>query len=155
MFLPPANEFCEGYVFTPACHSFSSQEGGLYPMGLLHPEGDLHLGGLNPGGWADPPPQSDTAGYSQRAGGTHPTGMRSFCKCNHIFEFWLCWQPNPSCNKQHLIDSTPFIYRMEFDKSTQFCSWNSDQNCTQNSASVTFLSVLNLVPCRYFQSDLF
>ena len=27
-------------------------------------------------GWADtPPPQSDTMGYSERAGGTHPTGM--------------------------------------------------------------------------------
>ena len=30
-------------------------------------------------GWADPPPQdtSDTTGYSQQAGGTHPTGMHS------------------------------------------------------------------------------
>ena len=41
----------------------------------------LHRGGLHPGrgsastgGWADRP-QSDTMGYGQRAGGTHPTGM--------------------------------------------------------------------------------
>ena len=25
MFLPPANEVCEGYVFTPVCQSFCSQ----------------------------------------------------------------------------------------------------------------------------------
>ena len=35
-------------------------------------------GGLHPGGWADPP--SDTMGYCQRAGGTHPTGMHPCCK---------------------------------------------------------------------------
>ena len=29
-FLPPANEVCEGYVFTPVCQSFCSQE-GLHP----------------------------------------------------------------------------------------------------------------------------
>ena len=28
LFLPPANEVCEGYVFTPVCQSFCSQGGG-------------------------------------------------------------------------------------------------------------------------------
>ena len=27
--------------------------------------------------WADPPPPSDTMGYGQRAGGSHPNGMHS------------------------------------------------------------------------------
>ena len=26
------------------------------------------------------------------------------------------------------------VYRMEFNKTRWSCSWNSDQNCTQNSA---------------------
>ena len=30
-FLPPANEVCEGYVFTPVCQSFCSQLGGSNP----------------------------------------------------------------------------------------------------------------------------
>ena len=58
--------------------------GGLYPGDSastgrgLHPGKGLHPGrGLDPG-WAEPPPsQSDTMGYGQRAGGTHPTGMHS------------------------------------------------------------------------------
>ena len=47
VFLPPANEVCEGYVFTPVCQSICSQEGCLpqcmlgythpYPPGSRHP----------------------------------------------------------------------------------------------------------------------
>ena len=33
-FLPPANEVCEGYVLTPICQSFCSQEGGGIPACL-------------------------------------------------------------------------------------------------------------------------
>ena len=29
IYLPPANEVCEGYVFTPVCQSFCSQGGGV------------------------------------------------------------------------------------------------------------------------------
>ena len=29
---------------------------------------------------------------------------------------------------------TLIVYRMEFDKTRWSCPWNSDQNCTQNSA---------------------
>ena len=56
-------------------------QGGLHPgAGGRHP-GGLHSGGLgrsphslHPWGLGRPPSR-DTAGYSQRAGGTHPTGM--------------------------------------------------------------------------------
>ena len=33
-FLPPANEVCEGYVFTPVCQTFCSQ-GGCLPQCIL------------------------------------------------------------------------------------------------------------------------
>ena len=48
-YLPPANEVCEGYVFTGVCLStgFSvwgvSIQGGLHPGGL-HPGGSLSMG---------------------------------------------------------------------------------------------------------------
>ena len=90
-FLPPANEVCEGYVFL-----FTEVGGGADASGGLHPGGsafmgsasrgsayrvgvhlgDLHLAVCIQGGLADPTP-SDTMGYGQQAGGTHPTGMRS------------------------------------------------------------------------------
>ena len=70
--LPPANNVCEGYVFTRVCHS-------------VHGGGDIWLSA-----WWDTPPGADTpsqeqtppgvvhAGrYGQQAGGTHPTGMHS------------------------------------------------------------------------------
>ena len=83
----------QGYVFTPVCQSFCSQGGGLHPegsayRGVQHPagiciQGGLHPGGLHrgggdlhPGGGVGQTP-SDTTGYGQRAGGTHPTGMHS------------------------------------------------------------------------------
>ena len=56
--LPPANEVCKGYVFTPDWHSVR-RRGSAYR------------------GSRPPPPQSDAMGYGQRAGGTHPTGMHS------------------------------------------------------------------------------
>ena len=57
LFLPPANEVCEGYVFTCVCQSFCSQRGCLVKT---------------------PPPPTATA-----AGGTHPTGMNSCWQCEH------------------------------------------------------------------------
>ena len=54
----------------------SASIGGLHPGGGLHPEGGLHPGG----GLGRPPePPSDTTGNGQRVGGTHPTGMHSYC----------------------------------------------------------------------------
>ena len=101
--LPPANEVCEGYVFTRVCHSV--HKAGSAPV---HAEMHTHP----PGPEADPPwdqrqtpwdqrqappssqvPEAGTpphrtrgrhppgtvrAGkYGQQAGGTHPTGMYS------------------------------------------------------------------------------
>ena len=57
----------QGNVFTSICHS-------------VHEGGGSASGGE---GWADPPPPSDTTGYGQRAGGTHPIGMHS-CNLNMI-----------------------------------------------------------------------
>ena len=52
----------QGNVFTPVYHS-------------VH-RGRSASGGVCMGGrWADP--TSNTMGYAQRAGGTHPTGMHS------------------------------------------------------------------------------
>ena len=44
-YLPPANEVCEGYVFTPVCQSFCSQGGeylGRYPPGTRYPSDQVH-----------------------------------------------------------------------------------------------------------------
>ena len=50
--------------------------GGSACSGVYIWGGGLHpgRGSASTGGWADRP-QSDTMGYGQRAGGTHPTGM--------------------------------------------------------------------------------
>ena len=47
-FLPPADEVCEGFVFTGVC---LSKEGGLHPGRSLYQGGGLH-----PGGGQTPPP---------------------------------------------------------------------------------------------------
>ena len=87
------------YFYT--CVSFCSQGGGICIQGGLHLECSASRGsasrgvrnkgvsasktgeseskggaGLHPRRWADPS-QSDTAGYGQRTGGTHLTGMHS------------------------------------------------------------------------------
>ena len=41
LFLPPANEICEVYVFTPVCHSVHG--GGGCIQGALHPSGEGEL----------------------------------------------------------------------------------------------------------------
>ena len=96
--LPPANEVCEGYVFTRVCLS----TGGVVSQHALqvsspHPGGKLRglaWGGISrptprgvsrstPRGvypsmhWGRRPPPTATA-----AGGTHPSGMHS---CHHSF----------------------------------------------------------------------
>ena len=66
-YLPPANEVCEGYVFTGVCLSTR--------VGVYAP---LHAG-INPLG-RHPPVQCMLA-YGQQAGSTHFTGMHSCCSC--------------------------------------------------------------------------
>ena len=92
MLLPPANEVCEGYVFTGV---LSVHRWGCLPFACW----DTPLLGRHPS-WADTPhrhppgrPPTDTPGqtppmlgYGQQAGGTHPTGMHS-CWCDVL---WNC-----------------------------------------------------------------
>ena len=76
IFLLPANEVCEGYVFTGICLSTGKAVAG--PEADT-PQADTPL----PNACWDTPP-ADTTGYGQQAGGTHPTGMHS---CS---PFFLC-----------------------------------------------------------------
>ena len=92
--LPPANEVCEGYVFTGVCASMrrvsASAPGfrgvsdtspgqtppGRHPLGRHPPWADTPPGRHPPLGRHPPgrhPPWAD----SQQAGSTHPTGMHS------------------------------------------------------------------------------
>ena len=69
--LPPANEVLGKVMFLHLCvilftGGSASREGGLHP-------GEVCI----QGGLVRPPSPSDTTGYGQRAGGTHPTGMHS------------------------------------------------------------------------------
>ena len=70
--LPPANEVCEGYIFTPVSHSVHKGRGWCLPQRML---------GYPPGPEADtPPPFAVHAGrYGQQEGGMHPTRMYT-CK---------------------------------------------------------------------------
>ena len=84
----------QGNIFTSMCHSFCQQGvgGSWFPSmhHRSHDQGDLYPGGLHPciqgglhpgrGLGRPPPPPSDTIGYGQQAGGTHPTGMHSCFK---------------------------------------------------------------------------
>ena len=69
IYLPPANEVCEGYVFTPVCQSFSSQGGeylGRYPPGRSpHP----------PGRYPPPPWQEHPLGRYTPLGQVQPPGQ--------------------------------------------------------------------------------
>ena len=53
----------------------------------------LHAG-IHP--WADTPPAQCKLGYSQQAGGMHPTGMHSCLGCCGLLKVCLHWQrPRP------------------------------------------------------------
>ena len=119
-FLPPANEVWGKVMFSLACvilftgeRSFASR-GSAFWRGL--PPGGSDSGGLPPGGsasrggWQTPlllkpcPRDSwDTKGYSQQAGGTHPTGMLSCL-------FTVCYKLSSNCNikslQEYRLDET-------------------------------------------------
>ena len=92
-FLPPANEVCEGYVFTPVCHSvhrravclsacWDTPPGSRHPLGADTPWSRHYPGADTPQSRhpprADIPPCAVHAGrYGQQAGGMHPTGMHT------------------------------------------------------------------------------
>ena len=69
--LPPANEVCEGYVFTPACQSFCSRGGVSRPT---HRE---RLRGLARGvSKPTPTPRGRLGGLAGGSSGPHPAGSR-------------------------------------------------------------------------------
>ena len=94
LLLLPANEVCEGYVFTGVCLST-----GVLPYCMLgytlqdqkqtpprqtppgtrsrHPQVDNPLGIHPLLGRQPPPPVQCMLGYDQQVGGTHPTGIQS------------------------------------------------------------------------------
>ena len=71
------------------CIQGGLHQSGLHSRGICIQEGVriqavcIGEGGLHPGG-SGQTPSSDTTGYSQRAGGTHPTGMYSCHICKYI-----------------------------------------------------------------------
>ena len=94
--LPPANEVCEGYVFTRVCQSFCSQGGRAWPGGVcgggMRSPGGVHAGGAcavcTPRGLII----RDT--FGQCAGGTHPTGMHS---CLSFISHFITPDLKPCC----------------------------------------------------------
>ena len=98
LLLPPANEVCEGCVFTRVCLSTGGStwagtpRAGTPPEGyVLHvsvcPQRGEYLGRYTPRA-GTPPRQVHLPGavhagrYGQQAGSTHPTGMHSCCLGN-------------------------------------------------------------------------
>ena len=67
--LPPANEGCEGYVFTGVC--LSTEAGGVCPTACWDTPScaDTPLGRQPPAQWM--------LGYGQQVGSMHQTGMHS------------------------------------------------------------------------------
>ena len=70
VFLPPANEVCEGYVLPGACLSTGGEYLGRYTPRQEHPPWQAHTHR-----------SQCMLGYSQQAGGTHPTGIHSCEDC--------------------------------------------------------------------------
>ena len=77
--LPPANEICEGYVFTRVYHSVHGGGGcpiaccaGIHPPPKSTPPLDQRQISHR-----HPPGAVHAERYGQQAGGTHPTGMQS------------------------------------------------------------------------------
>ena len=94
LYLPPANEVCEGYVFTPVCHSV--HRGGL-PQCML---------GCTPGTIGrHSPPQEQTPPEQCMLGDTgNKRALRILLECNLVIMFLLqlkfrlnCIYPTLSC----------------------------------------------------------
>ena len=95
IFLPSANEVCEGDVFTGVClstgggmcgtwHGLCMAGGHAWQGGCMCGRGRAWRGGIcvwQGGGMCA---TADTTGYGQWAGGTHPTGMHS---CQKMYSY--------------------------------------------------------------------
>ena len=77
LLLPPANEVCEGYIFTRVCHSVHGGVSVSVHAGIPPPPEQIPQEQTR-----HPPPKSNSpdavhAGrYGQQADGMHPTGMQ-------------------------------------------------------------------------------
>ena len=143
MLLPPANEVCEGYVFTPVCQSFCSPGGMLSRLARgspgPHPGGcpDPHLGGCIPACTKADTPQPPTKQTGTAAGGAHPTGMHScfvflsgpLKAVRHLNlkpHLMFCWEPtniyNQSisllCYTQQVIMGSGYIWYVSKGRDT-------------------------------------
>ena len=87
--LPPANEVCEGYVFTYVCHSVHRGGSASVHAGIPQPPPPLGADPLQdqPPSGAGTAPRSrqpscavHAGRYRQQLGGTHPTGMHTCFK---------------------------------------------------------------------------
>ena len=92
---PPANEVCEGYVFTCVCHSVHGGGGVCLNACWDPPSGADTPPRSRPPAEQTPPEQTPAGNrhplcavhagrYSQQEGGMHPTGMQS-CWSNKFF----------------------------------------------------------------------
>ena len=129
---------CGNVMFLHLSVSHSVQGGGLCIGGCLHPGGSASRGGvciqrgglhpwgvciqrgLHPGGFGlTPPPQSDTTGYGQRAGGTHPTVMYS---CFLSIYISLCTVSYSTTNKGSFREKVYFrMLALSLLPQSEFC----------------------------------
>ena len=107
LLLPPANEVC-GKVYFYTCLSVILFTGesvwwDLHPGGGLPPGGCLHPGRSALGEGRSP---SDTTGYGQQVGDTHPTGMHSCSVFNFSIEIFIIFATAQYLNDLHLSASS-------------------------------------------------
>ena len=89
-YLPPANEVCKGYVFTPVCQSFCSQGGGV--PGQVHPR-------------AGTPPPAMHAGIRSTSGryASYWNAFLFWLWYNDGFIFWLTDRRMNHCYRQGMV----------------------------------------------------
>ena len=129
LFLPPANEVCEGYVFTPVCQSFCSRGGGCLPqcmMGYTPLPGSRQPPGkqTTPAPRKQTPPKADhplcSACWEIRATSEwyDPTGMHTCSfECFQIYSFinqasrWV---------SKHLYNFNRLMHRLYFSSKAKW-----------------------------------
>ena len=108
--LLPANEVCEGYVFTGVCLSTG---GCVCPIACW----DTHPPGRHPPGQTHPPAHC-MLGYGQQAGGTHPTGMHS-CFINRLTDLTLRKITFSKVGTESMTDSNKCLLCLFYKKDLQ------------------------------------
>ena len=140
----------QGNVFAPVCRSVhregvgfpacvtghktgGSASRGISIQGGLPPEGVRLQGGLPPGGSVSIggeallrrdllPGLSDTTGYSQQAGRTHPAGVHSWCWRSSCSSTWI--------NLKHAWKSKFLPFVLKFDTTAPFSFYCKQKQST-------------------------